>query len=230
VRVRNFLGIICLTATAHAAAVYYDSPPGGFTFKVPAGWQIVKQPVEQYPVLFGPDDDENSPYVVITEVHGEPDLFALGDLTLKEMLKDSLNQLSVRDAFHTADDRIGIKYVIKTTMPNSDYRQVLYFVEGPGDRRFCFMATMPEAGWTKYDGPLDNMVKTFHLRAGTPLPTVPADTAPAPGSEIPSAGKGNTTVVGSNGTPANGTASTVPVTTSTATAKKVQFPERGVGK
>ncbi len=233
-RVRHLLWVFCLTATAHAAAVYYDSPQGGFSFKAPAGWQIVKQPVEVYPVLFGPSDDDKSPYVVITEVHDQPDLFALGDLTLKEILKDNLNQLSVRDAFHTADDRVGIKYVIKTTMPNTEYRQVLYFVEGPGNRRFCIMATMPEAGWTKYDEPLDNMMKTFHLNPGTTPPTVVADAAPAPGSELQASGNTSLTNVKSSTPPSPALATsnmTATVTgNSTATGKTVHFPKGVAGK
>ena len=184
-RARVFLWMLMLTATAHAAAPVYDSPEGGFAFVAPKTWRIVKQPVETYPVLFGPEDDKDAPYVVITEVRGESDLFTLGDATLKEMLKDPSNSLSLRDAFHTADDRVGIKYVITATMPNAEYRQVFYFVEGPGTRQFCFMATMPDASWKKYDSDLDNMMKTFHLRPGaapTVTPQEPAQPAtPATG-------------------------------------------------
>jgi len=180
--------MLAATAAAHAAGPVYDSPEGGFAFVAPKSWQIVKQPVEQYPVLFGPADDSNSPYVVISEVRAEGDLFALGDATLKEMLKDPSNELSLRDAFHTADGRVGIKYVLKATMPNTEYRQVFYFVEGPGTRQFCFMATMPDASWKKYDMDLDNMMKTYHLRPGTappvnfdePPPLAPLKSSPGP--------------------------------------------------
>jgi hypothetical protein len=227
VRLRDLWWVFCLTATAHGAAVLYDSPQGGFAFKAPAGWQIVKQPVEQYPVLFGPKDDPDGPYVVITEVRGAPDtdLFALGDGTLKEILKDSLYQLSIRDAFHTADGRIGIKYVLTTPMPNTSYRQVFYFVEGPGDRRFCFMATLPEAGWKNYAEPLDNMLKTYRLREGTAAPTVLADASPAAGSEMPAAPKaaaGNSTAVAAN--------ATASATGNTTVAKPAQLPARVAGK
>jgi hypothetical protein len=168
--------MVLLTATARAAGPVYDSVQGGFTFQAPKGWTIYKQPVEEYPALFGPDDEDGpSPYVVITEVDGQPDLFALGDATMKELLKDKLYQLSKRDAFHTADDRVGLKYVLITPMPNSVYRQIFYFVEGPGDRRFCFLATVPEASWQKYDVFMDNMMKSYHLRAGVTPPSNPGD-------------------------------------------------------
>ncbi len=210
-RAHAFLWILAATATAHAAAPVYDSPEGGFAFLAPKTWRIVKQPVEQYPVLFGPEDDNDSPYVVITEVRGETDLFTLGDATLKEMLKDPSNTLSLRDAFHTADDRVGIKYVITATMPNAEYRQVFYFVEGPGTRQFCFMATMQDASWKKYDMDLDNMMKTFHLRPGAAPPVTPQE--PAQPAKPPVAGL-------AKNAPSSGTAA----------ANTSQLPKRVSGK
>jgi hypothetical protein len=165
------LWFLLLTATARAAAPVYDSPEGGFTMLLPHEWEIIPQVMEEYPIIYAPGEEGKGPYVVVTEVDGGTDLFALGDATVKELLRDPLYQLSVRDAFHTADGRVGLKYVLQTPMGHTMYRQVFYFVEGPGQRRFCFMATMSDAEWKKADTDLDNMMKTYHLRAGVTPPT-----------------------------------------------------------
>jgi hypothetical protein len=173
--------MLLLTATVRAAAPVYDSPKGGFTLLLPHDWEIIPQVIEEYPVVYAPGEEGHGPYVVITEVDGGTDLFALGDATVKELLRDPLYQLSVRDAFHTADGRIGLKYVVQTPMGQTMYRQVFYFVEGPGERRFCFMATMSDVEWKKCDTDLDNMMKTYHLRAGAPPPVTAASSDnPAP--------------------------------------------------
>jgi hypothetical protein len=187
--------LILAMPLARAVSTVYDCPVGGFAFKVPAGWVIKQERIEEFPSVFGPEDDDRAPYLVITEVQGGEDMFTLGDGTVKEMLKDPMNHLSARDSFYTADQRIGLKYVFTTVASNGPYRQVFYIVEGPGDRRFAFLATVPEAGWEKYQPFLDNIMKTYHQRAGAPPPDEPV-VGPPPswgGNDFDASAASNTT-------------------------------------
>ncbi len=179
--------MMALPALALAAPIPYDSPVGGFAFQVPDGWGIARDTREIYPIVMGPKDDDRAPYVVITEMKGQGDLLALGDATVKESLKDPYISLSVRDSFHTADQRLAFKYVLLTTEASQPYRQLFYFVDGPGARRFVFMVTVSEAGWKRYGQDLDNMMKSFHQRPGAATVTPPSLTL-TPGNLPTSAG------------------------------------------
>jgi len=178
------LGLVLCIGSAHAALPIYDSPEGGFAFTPPAGWETKKEADQQFPTVSGPADDLKAPYVVIKEVRNAKDIFALGDATVKQMLKSLSYQLSSRDAFQTADKAFGIKYVLTVTTtptngkPPEPYRQAYYFVEGPPGIIYAFLATVPETGWEKYNQPLDLMIRTYHLRPVVAAKANPAPTAP----------------------------------------------------
>jgi hypothetical protein len=178
---RISIGLLLLAAAAPAAAQVYDYPPGGFAFTAPPGWEIQKEAAEPLPTLSGPKDDERAPYVVVNEAQGA-DIIALSTATVKEMLKSDTYQLQVRDSFFTADKQPGFKYVFVISTPLA-YRQVIYFVEGPAGRIYTIIATLPEAGWKKYEPILDDMMRSYHLRpvvAAPPAPKPAATTPPAP--------------------------------------------------
>jgi len=182
-------GLCFCLVVLHAADAppLYDSADGGFSLIPPAGWVIKQEVGEAFPTLSGPANDLRSPYVVIKEVKGEKDIYALGDATLKEMLKDKRYQLSGRDAFETADQAFGLKYVLTVAAPptigGQPYRQIYYFVDGPPGRIFAILATIPETGWKLYGPVVDTMVRTYHLHPITPPPPPPSSSTPtlAPG-------------------------------------------------
>jgi len=180
---------LCLSfVVVHAADTpLYDSNDGGFSLIPPTGWVIKQEAGETYPTLSGPAADLRAPYVVIKEVKGEKDIYSLGDATMKEMIKDKRYQLSVRDAFQTADQEFGLKYVLTVSAPSTTggapYRQIYYFVNGPPGRIFAILATVPETGWKLYGPVIDAMVKTYHLHPVAVQPPPPPASTPtlAPG-------------------------------------------------
>jgi hypothetical protein len=189
---RVFLWLIFSAGVAHAASPLYDCPAGGFALTPPVGWEIKQEAGEPFPTLSGPAEDLRSPYVVIKAVHDQKDLFDLGDATIKEMLKDSHYALDLRDAFETADQQFGLKFVlsVSVSMPpvallataaNTPvtYRQAYYFVAGPPGTIYGILATVPEAGWKKYEPLLDEMMKSYHLRPVVAAPSAKAAPAPA---------------------------------------------------
>lgn len=180
---RLFWWLLLSMGTVRAAPALYDSPSGGFAFTPPAGWEFKSEADEPFPTLSGPADNLYTPYVVIKALHGEKDLFDLGDATIKEMLKNSRYVLNIRDAFETADRQFGLKFVLTVSVPSpteaaatspvtpTSYRQAYYFVEGPPGTIYAFLATVAEPGWKKSEPLLDEMMKSYHLRlmvAGAP--------------------------------------------------------------
>ncbi|HTB63274.1 MAG TPA: hypothetical protein VK737_06760 [Opitutales bacterium] len=187
--IRAVLALIFFAGVAHAASAIYDSPAGGFAFTPPAGWAIKSEKGEVFPTLYGPADDLSAPYVVIQAIHDPRDLFDLGDATIKAMLKDPHYTKNGTDGFATADKQFGMKCVLSVTVPQTAvapspasttaaanrtaiiqlppptiYRQVYYFVPGPAGTIYAFLATVPDAGWKKYEPLLDVMMQSYHLR------------------------------------------------------------------
>lgn len=162
--------VVGLGAAQAAAAPLYDSPEGGFAFEPPKGWEIKKEAAEAFPTLSGPKDDLRAPYVVIEAVHDKRDLFTFGDAAMKEKLKDEQFQLGRRDAFQTDDKQFAVKFTFtfSTKDPSTGsalvYKQAYYLVPGPPGIIYAFLATVPEAGWTRYEAALDDMMKSYHLR------------------------------------------------------------------
>jgi hypothetical protein len=204
---RAVLALIFFAGVAPAAPAIYDSPAGGFAFTPPPGWTIKAEKGEAFPTLSGPADDLSAPYVVIQAIHDSRDLFDLGDATIKAMLKDPHYTKNGTDAFATADKQFGMKCVLSVTVPQAEkaassataplpappavvspgqpapttiYRQAYYFVPGPAGTIYAFLATVPDAGWKKYEPLLDVMMQSYYLR-----PVVTASPAPANSTSKP---------------------------------------------
>jgi len=170
-----------LPVTAQPAYVIPDA-----TFTPPTGWTTKNEPGEPFPSLFGPAGDPGSPYVVIKAIRDSKDPFALGDATIKVLTKNPGFQLNLRDAFQTADEQFGLKFVLAVSMDKAasgpagsgtsapaptpasslstaTYRQAYYLIQGPPGTVYVILATVPEAGWSKYGRILDEMAESWRL-------------------------------------------------------------------
>ncbi len=163
--------LVAGAGVARAAEPVYDSPAGGFAFIPPPGWQVKKETAEPFPTLSGPADDLRAPYVVIQAIADKRDVFTFGDAAVKEKLKDKHFELGKRDDFETAAKEFGVKFVFTVTTPSPTpntpplvYQQAYYIVQGPPGTIYVFLATVPAAGWEKYQPALDDMMRSYHLR------------------------------------------------------------------
>ncbi len=152
-------------APAAAQGVRLSEPAGGFSYTVPAGWQIRTFPGLKYKICYTTPASGFAPNINTVDEIAPLAMGPYMQLNVTQMKRAyaSLHVLSQKP-FVTASGIHGVRMATDGVVGDKHIHQVFYVFPGANNRKYVLTASSLASDHGKYDAATDTAIKTFKLQ------------------------------------------------------------------
>ena len=156
---------LTLAGPVFAQGTRLSEPAGGFSYTVPAGWQIKTLPGLKYRVCYAAPSAGFAPNInIVDEVAAMPlDTYVRVSLKMMQKGYTNLHMVSTT-SFPAAAGLVGRRMAITGSLSGRSVYQVFYFFPAANNRKIIATATWLTKDGTKYVAPTNAAMKTFKLQ------------------------------------------------------------------
>ena len=156
---------LALAGPAFAQGARLSEPAGGFSYAVPAGWQIKTLPGLKYKICYVMPSAGFAPNInIVDEVAAVPlDTYIKASLGPMQKGYTNLHVLNTT-SFPAAAGLVGRRMAITGSLLGKSVYQVFYFFPAANDRKIIATASWLNKDGTKYVAPVNAAMKTFKLQ------------------------------------------------------------------